>query len=44
MKDNLISKNLILDLRNNSGGGYKSSAQFYNLFKKFKGNICTCKF
>ncbi|WP_158221774.1 S41 family peptidase [Myroides sp. N17-2] len=39
IKDNLISKNLILDLRNNSGGGDKSSAQFYNLFKKFKGNI-----
>ncbi|MCC9043324.1 hypothetical protein LNQ81_11645 [Myroides sp. M-43] len=39
IKGNLQSKNLILDLRNNSGGGDKSSAQFYNLFKKFKGNI-----
>ena len=39
IKDNVLSKYLILDLRNNSGGGDKSSAQFYNLFKKFKGNI-----
>jgi hypothetical protein len=35
----ITTRNLIVDLRNNSGGGDKSSTQFYKLFKKFKGNI-----
>ena len=37
--DSLNSKNLVIDLRNNSGGGDKSSGQFYRLLKKYKGHI-----
>ncbi len=39
IKDSLKTKNLIVDLRNNSGGGNKTSSQFYKLLKKFHGNI-----
>lgn len=41
IKDSLTSKKLIVDLRNNPGGGFKSSAQFLFLLKKYakKGKI-----
>ena len=39
ISEKLTTKNLIVDLRNNNGGGDKSSTQFYKLFKKFKGKI-----
>lgn len=39
ISDKLTAKSLILDLRNNYGGGDKSSNQFYKLFKKYKGHI-----
>lgn len=35
----LASKYLIVDLRNNTGGGYKTSQKFIDLFKKYKGKI-----
>lgn len=35
----LASKYLIVDLRNNTGGAYKTSQKFINLFKKYKGKI-----
>lgn len=37
--EKIKTENLIVDLRNNYGGGDKSSTQFYKLFKKFKGKI-----
>lgn len=37
--EKIKTENLIVDLRNNYGGGDKSSKQFYKLFKKFKGKI-----
>ena len=39
ISEKLTTKNLIVDLRNNNGGGDKSSTQFYKLFKKFNGKI-----
>ncbi len=39
ISEKLTTKNLIVDLRNNNGGGDRSSTQFYKLFKKFKGKI-----
>ncbi|RZJ73154.1 MAG: hypothetical protein EOO47_22210 [Flavobacterium sp.] len=35
----LNTENLILDLRGNTGGGYKTSRKFLNLLKKYKGQI-----
>jgi hypothetical protein len=37
--DSLNSPKLIVDLRNNGGGGDKSSKQFLKLLKKYKGDI-----
>lgn len=34
IKDSLTSKNLIVDIRNNPGGGFKSSGMFLSLLKK----------
>jgi len=39
VSDKLTTENLIVDLRNNSGGADKVSKPFYKLFKKYKGNI-----
>lgn len=33
------TNNLIVDLRNNGGGGYRTSGKFIKLLKKYKGNI-----
>lgn len=35
----LAAKYLIVDLRNNSGGAYKTSQKFIDLLKKYKGKI-----
>lgn len=35
IKDSLTSKNLIVDIRNNPGGGFKSSGMFLSLLKKY---------
>ena len=35
MKDSVTAPNLIVDLRNNGGGGYKSSDKFINLLRKY---------
>jgi len=35
----LASRCLIVDLRNNPGGGYKTSQKFIDLLKKYKGKI-----
>ena len=37
--DKLAIENLILDLRGNTGGGYKTSRKFLDLLKKYKGRI-----
>ncbi len=37
--DSLKHPFLIVDLRNNGGGGYKTSQQFISLLKKYKGKI-----
>jgi len=41
IKDSLTAKNLIVDLRNNPGGGFKASGKFLFLLKRYsqKGNI-----
>ena len=41
IKDSLLSENLIVDLRNNGGGGFKASRIFYQLLREYaeKGNI-----
>lgn len=39
IKNKLNSKHLIVDLRNNGGGGNKNSKPFLNLLKKYKGKI-----
>ncbi|MBL0910778.1 MAG: hypothetical protein IBJ09_00290 [Bacteroidia bacterium] len=39
IKDSLQTPNLIVDLRNNSGGGDRTSLQFYKLLKRYKGNM-----
>lgn len=38
-KASINDKFLIVDLRNNNGGGYKNSKQFLTFLKKFKGKI-----
>jgi hypothetical protein len=38
MKDSLTSKQVIVDLRNNGGGGYKNSAKFINLLQHYALN------
>ncbi len=35
----LPKQNLIVDLRNNGGGGFKASGKFIRLLKKYKGDI-----
>ncbi|MEJ5963763.1 S41 family peptidase [Pedobacter immunditicola] len=35
IKDSITSKSLIVDLRNNPGGGFKSSGMFLSLLKKY---------
>ena len=35
IKDSLTAKNLIVDIRNNPGGGFKSSAKFLSLLKRY---------
>lgn len=37
--DKLTTEKLILDLRGNTGGGYKTSRKFLDLLKKYKGQI-----
>lgn len=41
IKDSLTAPNLIVDLRNNGGGGFKTSQRFFDLLKKYsnKGTI-----
>ncbi|WAC42258.1 S41 family peptidase [Pedobacter sp. SL55] len=39
MADKLSTANLIVDLRGNTGGGYKTSGKFLTLLKKYKGQI-----
>lgn len=39
IKDSLQSDNLVLDLRNNGGGGFKNSEKFLKLLRKYKGEI-----
>ncbi|MNK10153.1 Peptidase family S41 [compost metagenome] len=39
ISDTLETVNLIVDVRNNGGGGFKTSQKFINLLKKYKGNI-----
>lgn len=39
VKDSISAPNLIVDVRNNSGGGFKVSQQFIDFLKKFKGNV-----
>lgn len=39
IKDSLTSKNLIVDIRNNPGGGFKSSGRFLSLLKKHTVNV-----
>jgi hypothetical protein len=38
IKDSLTSKNLIVDIRNNPGGGFKASGRFLLLLKKYAEN------
>ncbi|WP_113637242.1 S41 family peptidase [Nubsella zeaxanthinifaciens] len=37
--DHLPEKYLIVDVRNNGGGGYKTSGKFIDLLKKYKGHV-----
>jgi len=39
VKPTILTKNLIVDVRNNGGGGYKTSKQFINFLKGFNGNV-----
>jgi len=39
VKDSIQAPNLIVDVRNNSGGGFKVSQQFINLIKRYKGKV-----
>lgn len=39
IKDKLHAPNLLVDLRNNPGGGDRTSLQFYKLLKAYKGRI-----
>ena len=39
IKDSLITKNIIVDLRENGGGGFKTSKVYLNLLKSYKGKI-----
>jgi len=39
IKDSLNAPNLIVDVRNNSGGGFRVSQQFINLIKSYKGKV-----
>jgi hypothetical protein len=38
IKDSLTAKNLLIDLRNNGGGGYKSSDKFMKLLRQFSAD------
>lgn len=39
IKDKLHTPNLIVDIRNNPGGGDRTSLQFYKLLKAYKGQL-----
>jgi len=39
VRPSINGENLIVDLRNNGGGGYKTSNQFIQFLKKYKGKI-----
>jgi hypothetical protein len=39
VKPDINAPKLIVDLRNNGGGGYKTSGQFISFLKKYKGKI-----
>lgn len=39
VKSSIIVKNLIVDVRNNGGGGYKTSRQFINFLNNFPGKV-----
>lgn len=39
MKDSVNAPNLIVDVRNNSGGGFRVSQQFINFIKSYKGKV-----
>lgn len=39
VKLSINSENLIVDLRNNTGGGYKNSRQFINFLSNYKGKV-----
>jgi len=39
IKDSLTTRNLIVDLRNNGGGGFKNSKKFLKMLQKFDGKI-----
>jgi len=38
-KNDITEKNLIVDVRNNGGGGYKNSRQFITFLKNFNGKV-----
>ncbi len=38
-KDSITAPNLIVDIRNNGGGAFKTSQRYINFIKKFKGKV-----
>ncbi|MEJ5993421.1 S41 family peptidase [Pedobacter sp. Du54] len=38
-KSQIVASNLIVDVRNNGGGAYKTSQQFINFLKSYKGHV-----
>ena len=39
VKDSINKNNLVVDLRNNGGGGFRASGEFLRLIKSYKGNV-----
>lgn len=39
VKDSIHAPNLIVDVRNNSGGGFRTSQQFINFLGRYKGKV-----